>query len=208
MPSINRSSTLTTATAEGRPGLHTWQSRAVIPLLILMAVLIACTGSGPLPIGRAAKGDSLIVTIEAIEKVQEIRFLGNDDVHYLVTPVDGGSELVALRISVFNEEATRLLLTVDEDAAELRGFGLKEKYAPLDLYDLESLKGTNVRTVEGTHPLEDRFVPFLAGPIEMGGVAGLPQGHAVTGWMVFEIPKGTKLREMRWGAGDVVFLSS
>ena len=205
MPPINRSSIREGFPAESRPRLTTWRPLGVIPLLILMAAPVACSGSGPLPIGKPAKGDSLIVTIEAVEKVQEIRFLGNDNVHYLVTPAGGGNELVALRIRVFNEEATRLLITIDEDAAELRGFGFKEKYRPLDLYYLEL--GTTVRTVEGTHPLEDRFLPFLAGPIEMDGVAGLPQGHAVRGWMVFEVPKGIKLREMRWEAGDNVYLS-
>jgi len=181
--------------------------RSALLLLLLPAVLVACSDSGPLPIGRPAKGDSLIVTIELVERVQEIRFLGNDAVHYLVKPSVGGNELVAARIQVHNGEATRILLNIDEDAAELRGFEREERYAPLDLYDLDALTGTNVQVVEGTHPSEDVFVPFLAGPISVGGVDGLPEGHSVTGWMVFEVPKGVKLREMRWGAGDVVFVS-
>ena len=114
---------------------------------------------------------------------------------------------MAARIQVHNDDATRILLSIDEDAAELRGFEREERYAPLDLYDLVALTGTNVQVVEGTHPSEDVFVPFLAGPISVGGVDGLPEGHSVTGWMVFEVPKGVKLREMRWGAGDVVFVS-
>ena len=176
--------------------------------LFLPAVLIACSDSGPLPIGRPAKGDSLIVTIELAERVQEIRFLGTDGVHYLVKPETDGNELVAARIQVHNDEATRILLTVDEEAAELRGFGREERYAPLDMYDLDSLMDTHVQIVEDGHPSENRFVPFLAGPISVGGVDGLPEGHSVTGWMVFEAPMGVKLREMRWGAGDVVYVSN
>ena len=180
----------------------------VLPALLLPLLLMACTDSGSLPIGRGAKGDSLIVTIELVQRVQEIRFLGTDGVHYLVTPQANGNELIAARIQVHNDEATRLLLTVDEEAAELRGFGREERYAPLDMYDLDSLMGTHVRIVEEGHPSEDRFVPFLAGPISVGGVNGLPQGHSVTGWMVFEAPQGTKLKELRWGAGDVVYVSN
>ena len=176
-------------------------------VLLLPAVLIACSDSGPLPIGRPAKGDSLIITIQLVERVQEIRFLGNDAVHYLVKPADSGNQLVAARISVHNDEATRILLNIDEEAAELRGFEREERYSPLDLYDLESLTGTNVQVVDETHPSEDLFVPFLAGPISVGGVDGLPEGHSVTGWMVFEVPEGVKLKEMRWGAGDVVYVS-
>ena len=179
-----------------------------LPALLLPLLLVACADTGTLPIGRAAKGDSLIVTIELVHRVQEIRFLGTDGVHYLVTPEVGGNELIAARIQVHNDEATRILLAVDEEAAELRGFGREERYAPLDMYDLEALKSTHVRVVEEGHPSEDRFVPFLAGPIRVGGVDGLPEGHSVTGWMVFEVPQGTKLREMRWGAGDVVFVSN
>ena len=180
----------------------------VLPALLVPLLLMACTDSGSLPIGRGAKGESLIVTIELVQRVQEIRFLGTDGVHYLVTPLAGGNELIAARIQVHNDEATRVLLTVDDEAAELRGFERAERYAPLDMYDLESLIGTHVRIVEEGHPSEDRFVPFLAGPISVAGINGLPQGHSVTGWMVFEVPQGTKLKELRWGAGDVVYVSS
>jgi hypothetical protein len=28
----------------------------------------------------------------------------------------------------------------------------------------------------------------------------------VDGWMVFEAPKGTRFRELRWAAGDTVYV--
>ena len=180
----------------------------VLLALLLPAVLAACSDSGPLPIGRPAKGDSLIVAIQQVERVQELRFRGTDQVHYLVKPAMDGNELVVAWVQVHNDEATRVVLTVDEEAAELRGFDRSERYPPLDMYDLESLMGTHVQVVDGTHPSEDRFVPFLAGPIQVGGIDGLPEGHQVEGWMVFEVPEGVKLKEMRWGAGDVVYVTS
>ena len=154
-------------------------------------------------LGRPAKGDSLIVIIQRLERVQEIRFLGADGVHYLVKPEADGNELIAARIGVHNDEATRVLLTVDKESAELRGFEGDERYAPLGMYDLDSLMDTHVRMVEDTHPSENRFVPFLAGPISVGCMDGLPEDHSVEGWMVFEVPRGVKLKEMRWGTGTV-----
>lgn len=44
----------------------------------------------------------------------------------------------------------------------------------------------------------DNNILFLEGPFE------LPRGTAVDGWMVFEVPTDTKIRDMRWLAGDSI----
>ena len=176
-------------------------SRSII--LLLPLILLACSDSGLLPIGKAGRGEALTVRLEDIQRVQEIRFLGNDNQHYLVFPSSTDNELVALKLLVRNREANRLLMTVDKAAAELRGFGPNESYELLDLYQINELFEKNLKIVEGDHPAEDRYSPFLAGPFE------LVKGFGVTGWIVFEVPKGTKLREIRWDAGgDTIFIRS
>ncbi len=94
-----------------------------------------------------------------------------------------------------------MLMTVDEEAAELRGEGPNEKYGVVDVTPENQV---NVSVVEESHPSEDLILPFIAGSIALDGVPGLPQGHSVEGWVVFEVRKGAKLQELRWPAGDNV----
>ena len=44
----------------------------------------------------------------------------------------------------------------------------------------------------------DRTTRFLQGSFR------LPQGHGVDGYLVFEVPKGTEFRDIRWRAGDSI----
>ena len=126
--------------------------------------------------------------------------MGLDEQHYLVVPTSTDKELVAVRLQVYNERATKVLVDVTAATAELRGFGHDEKY---NLIDPRPGNEENVQTVSGPHPNEDRFVPFITGSAE------LLRGYSLTGWVLFEVPKGLKLKEIRWeSGGDVVFIRS
>ncbi len=173
---------------------------ALLLLPLVMMVLACSDDSGLLPIGRGGKGETLVIGIEDINRVQEVRYEGTDQKHYLLSPVSQENELVVIRLNVHNAQATTIFLTVDEAAAELRGFENDESYNPLDMHQLDEVIGRNLRVVEGSHPAENRYVPFIAGPID------LPQGHSVIGWVVFEVPRGTRLRELKWDAGDTVYI--
>ena len=170
-------------------------------LLLLPLILVACSDSGLLPEGFGNRGESLTINLEEIHRLQEIRYEGTDENHYLLAPSSKDNEFITLRLDVHNVDSTSVLLTLDEEAAELRGFGTNETYKPLDVY-LKSIQ------VAEAHSAENLYVPFLAGSIEKDGVPGLPQGHSVIGWMVFEVPKGTRLRELKWTEGDTVYLKS
>ena len=172
-----------------------------LPVIFLSPlVLVACSEGGLLPIGKGKKGETLIIVIDDMKRVPEVRFEGTDGQHYLVSPGSRDNELIAMRLNVHNSESTRVVFTVDGEAAELRGFGIDEEYNLLDLFNLHELLDKNVKIVDSANPTESLYVPFIAGPIE------LPQGNSVIGWILFDVPKGTKFREMRWGAGDTVYL--
>ena len=167
---------------------------------LLSLALVACSGGGLLPVGKGVKGETLIIVIEDIKRVQEVRYQGTDENHYLVFPSSRDNELVVARLNVHNVEATVVRMTVDGEALEVRGFGPNETYR---LLNLNPGNEDNVKQVESAHPTEDLYVPFIAGAIE------LPQAHSVIGWTVFEVPKGTELRELRWEAGgDTIYISS
>ena len=133
-----------------------------------------------------------------------------DQNHYLIVPSDSGSELIAMNILVHNAESTSAIMTVDGDAAELIVFGTNDVYKPISLRPENE---ANVKVVQGSHPTENTLVPFLWGPIHTPTATGetrpgLLKGHSVQGWVVFEVPKGTEHRALRWEAGDSVYISS
>lgn len=128
-------------------------------------------------------------------------YVGTTQSHFLVAPTGQDTEILAVRLAVHNAEAARVVLSINEESAEIRGREFDERYKLIDLFRPETLYGTNVDVVEGSHITENLYTPFLIGPID------LPQGHSVTGWLLFEVPKDIKLQEMRWEAGgDVIFV--
>ena len=45
---------------------------------------------------------------------------------------------------------------------------------------------------------KENNILFLEGSFE------LPRGTSIDGWMVFDIPKDTKIKNLRWRAGDSI----
>ena len=159
-------------------------------------------GGSSLPLGTSFKGRTLIVSIEKMNRVSEVRYRGTDNSHVLVTPTDPLNELVTLQMNVHNDEATVVILNMQDRAVELRGVNSNDRY---NMLDVRPTNTQNVRVVEEAHPsVEDRYSKgFLIGPIE------LPQGNSLEGgWVVFEVPKGLEVNEVRWGAGDIIFIGS
>lgn len=174
-------------------------NQALLLILPSLAILVAACTSESLPIGKPAKGETLIISIDQLERAQEIRYQGTDGKHYLVAPTNLDNEFVVLKMNVHNAEATIVQMDVEGDAVRLRGFGNNEEFPVVEVRPRDD---ANVTVVDTVHPAENRFVPFIIGPLEV------PQGNSLIGWIAFELPKGLDIRELRWGAGDIVFLRS
>ena len=67
--------------------------------------------------------------------------------------------------------------------------GAGESFRPAEVLVEEAGSGANV---------SPRSVVFLQGSFD------LPKGHGIDGWMVFEMPPGTQIRDLRWRAGDSI----
>ncbi len=108
--------------------------------------------------------------------------------HWRLTPSDPALQLVLVRVKLENHTATSVIVNVDGDAAELRDFA-STVYPPVIV---------SQRVQETAEPpgREGRSLVFVQGTMELKKDCG------VDGWMVFEAPKGTKFREMRWRASD------
>ena len=174
--------------------------RLLWPLLLLLPLLVLGCSEDILPVGKARQGDTLIISIDEIKRVLEVRFQGTDLQHYVIAPASQDNELIVIRLNVHNADATTVIMTVDEDAAQLRGFKSGEEYQLLNPDPETNVE--NIRLVEGPHPAEDRYVPFIRGPVD------LPKGNSLIGWVVFEVPAGLDVESLRWDAGDTVFIRS
>ena len=168
---------------------------------LLMLGLGACSDVSPV-LGQYFQGRVLVISIVTIERVDQLRYstLDSEQVehHWRITPSEEDLELVLVRLKVENHTATSAIVSVDEQAAELRDF-FRGKYFPIDV-------NKRVEEVSApSNPAEERPVVFLWNrTLEDGSTEAfqLQKDFGVDGWMVFEAPKGTKFRDLRWRAGD------
>ena len=195
-------------------------TKAFLRLLVLpalMAVLLAACGSATPGVGQVVGGDTLVIRLDEYERTQELRYLGCDNAHYAVTPSQAGHELLMVKLTIWNNRARSVLLTLDSEASELRGTGPRENFAPIDV---DGMKTATESPTEDQIERERHFarpgarggyyhcgqwttspeVQFLQASVD------LTQGNSLSGWIAYEIPFGTQLREIRWGAGDTIYI--
>lgn len=186
-------------------------------LLLVLAGVVACTEVSP-NLNRYHRGRTLDLAVVTIDRLPELRYstiqqpaptlpadapcasqvpapsadqppleVGKVQ-HWRLTPSDQKLELVLVRLKLENHTATSVIVDVDEDAAELRDFA-STIYRPLNVTQ---------RVQETTEPPgpRGRSLVFVQGSMELKKDCG------VDGWMVFEAPKDTKFRELRWRASD------
>ena len=147
---------------------------------------------------KVAKGESIIIRVQQMERAPDARYQGSDELHYVIAPATEDNELLVLFVEVYKVDETTTLLMFDPDGIELRGAQLNETYRFLDP-TFENVN--NVRTVDEPDPSENRYLPLLAGSIEL-----IEPHSSLAGWIVFEVRKDAELRELRWGTGEVFYL--
>ncbi len=182
---------------------------------ILGLLLISCVqfgGGSPLPFGQPLKGRTLIVQLDKLNRVPEVRVYRDTTSHYLVTPSSPEYDLATLQISVWNDDASLVILNMEDRAVEVRGADSDDRFTMLEICarkgDLEArdecaANSPNVQMLPGGISQEANRYPegFLAGVIELQEQRGL-----LGGWAVFEVPKELVIERVRWGAGgDVIF---
>ena len=181
------------------------QNYAVI-LFIFSALLLATACSEVSPaLSRYYDGRILTVSVREMKTVSELRYTYTDaergQLHFLVTPSSADMELAMLRISVGNHKATSAVVNIDEQAAQLLDFA-NGRYFPVNVFAVQQEVGPP------ENPADEEKVPeFLLlwnGEQEDGTrqAFNLLQNTSLVGWMLFEVPKDARLRELRWRAGD------
>lgn len=183
---------------------------------------------------RGRSLDVSVVDLQRLPVLQySNQYAGAGVTHHRVAPTQGGYELVLVRLQVANYTATSHLVNIDGQAAELRPFLAGEQpYPPVDVAkqgeswsrnesgwgwfgnenlptDLNEVVRNDVPNPPNWDPRDVRVIEIgeAGTPPGQGFLAGayeLQQGFGIDGWMVFEAPMGTKLRHIRWQAGDTI----
>lgn len=188
---------------------------------VVPVVLAACADVSP-AIGKYYTGRTLHLSVAAMERTPELSYKFNQPGaepvvrpgaepvvrHYRVAPSAPDLELVMLRIKVENHRATSAIVNIDERAAELRDF-FQGKYLPIDVAERaeevpppEDRNQARVARCPVQHPSDVCFLWNTSYTDGSRQAFDLPKGFGIDGWMIFEVPQDTEIRELRWRAGD------
>jgi hypothetical protein len=170
-------------------------------LLLCLLVSVSCSEASP-AFGKYYRGKTLDLNIVTLERVPELRYstIDTDRVthHYRIAPSSEDLELVLVRLKVENHTATSAIVNIDGQAAELRDF-LRGTFRPVNVNDrVEAVSAPE-------NPGTERTLVFLWNRTLEDGTSEafeLKKDFGLDGWMVFEAPRGSKFRELRWRAGD------
>ena len=166
--------------------------------LMLSLGIAACSDVSP-AFGQYYKGRILHLNVVKLDRAPELLYMHGTK-HYRITPSDENLELVLIRVKVENHTATRAVINIDSQAAEIRDF-FRGKYFPINPNDRAEEVDAPANTAD------ERSLVFLWNPTMEDGTSKafeLAKGNGIDGWMVFEAPKDTKFREFRWRAGDTL----
>ncbi len=180
-------------------------------LTLALMALVACEDVSP-ALGKYYKGRTLHLSVVTMERAPELRYTlgepGGETRHYRIAPEDPANELALLRLRVQNHTATSAIVSIDQNAAELRDF-FHDKYYPVDVHARpeeiaapEGGSGARIARCPMEHPSD---LCFLWNPKDAAGDSRsyvLEKGFGVEGWLLFEVPRDAQIRELRWRAGD------
>lgn len=191
---------------------HCGRSILWVSVLGLVLLAAACAEVSP-AVGKYYVGRTLHVSVAAMERTPELLYAlpgtaTTEQRHYRIMPSEPEQEFILLRVKVQNHRATSAIVSIDEKAVELRDF-FQGKYFPVDV----NQRAEEVAAPERVDQLRTARCPiqqpndlcFLWNATFTDGsdrAFDLQKGFGIDGWMIFEAPKDTEIRELRWRAGD------
>jgi len=175
-----------------KPKIHSVPVALILAVFLTPLLVAACLGGTSSALGRTYQGAILQLTLEQMFSVPEIAYTEEDQTDSLIKPSSEGNELVVIRARIGNHAATTAQLNIDAQPAELR----------MDTGRYFALNTAEVKVpADGFYPDKDRFTPFIRGSQE------LEKDFELDGWLVFDVPKGSKAESLKWEAGgDIIII--
>ena len=152
-----------------------------------MAVLLAAACGGGSDLIRE-RGRSLEIGVTRPQIVERVHYSDSQGQHRVLRPKASNRQLVPVRVTITNRSSTVVPLRVDPEALQL-GDRRGDRIDALDPFEAAGV-------VDSAGPDEGKFFPFLWGPVQ------LDRGFEVSGWVVFDVPKGLVLGALWWNEVD------
>ena len=174
-----------------------------LAVLLLPLITAACSG-GSSSLGLTFRGPILAITMVNIFTIPELAYTEEDGSPTLIVPTSNDNELVVIHVRVQNHAAEEALLDIDAQPAELRTAG-DQRFKAINTTQV-GIPTDQQRLDENLETLLKRGIQFPQG-LFIRGVQELKKGFELDGWLVFDVPKGSKLDQLRWEAGgDIIFV--
>ena len=172
--------------AAGRDAAR-WPARASLALIVLMLVTavgagISCGGGGPDLISTRGRVLEMHVPLPTI--VDKVAFQDSTGRHRVLRPKASNRQLAAILVTIVNRTSTVVPMLVDGEAIKI-GDRRGQRIGAVDIISAAS-------DVDEADPEEGTYVPFLWGEIE------LERNRQISGWVVFDVPKGLRLGSLWW----------
>ena len=177
------------------------KNRYVSMLLVVMALAIVGCSSDSDAIG--VRGRSIEIHAKRPVVAEKITYEASGDQFYIFRPRASNRQMAAVCVTVVNRTSTVMPLEVNPEAARL-GDRRGERIQAFDPFDRPNIVDTagEDSTLTDTGDEEDlsRCRQLLWGQIQ------LDRNFQVSGWMLFDVPKGLTLGTLWWDEVDEVVL--
>lgn len=159
-------------------------------MLAMAAALAASCGGDDLPTSITLGGRGLTMNVADLQVVDGLIYQDTDNNFYNVGPAMEGHHFVVAQVTIWNIRSGLLSINISEESGLLEGTE-RERALPVNPYE------RRVKLDERPAALSPHL-PFLWGPSD------LPQDFNIRGWMVFEVPDGTEIAQLKWEQVDVL----
>ncbi|MBN19136.1 MAG: hypothetical protein CL758_06675 [Chloroflexi bacterium] len=160
-----------------------------ILIIILSIITITSCKEEITLVGKS--GRSLEILVDKPIKLENLDFVHLNGQYNRLFPKASNRILALVEVTVINRTSTVVPLKIDEDSSTL-GDSRGEILKPLNPFKNNQL--INIPN----EPIKDIYSPLLWGEIE------LARNTEVSGWMVFDVPRGLRLNSFTWDEVDYI----
>ncbi len=177
------------------------RKRWVAALMALMALVILGCSSDPDVVG--VRGRSIEIHAKRPVVAEKLSYEAPGDQYYVFRPKASNRQMAAVCVTVVNRTSTVMPLEVNPEAARL-GNRRGERISASDPFERSSIvDATDEASIlrdPGDNEDLSRCTQLLWGQIQ------LDRDFQVSGWMLFDVPKGLTLGTFWWDEVDEVVL--
>ena len=164
------------------------KTTTILILILSVLTLISCKQEITL-VGKS--GRSLEILVDKPIKLENLDFAHLNGQYNRLFPKASNRILALVEITVINRTSTVVPIKIDEDAS-LLGDSRGQTIKPVNPFENNQL----INIIN--EPINDIYSPLLWGDIE------LARNTQVSGWMIFDVPRGLRLNSFTWDEVDYI----